>query len=125
MASRTQALVQQSGIFAVSILAETQVEIFDRFAGFDRTHDHERFAELTTITAVTGAPIFSDGLAWVDCRVVARHPGPTYTIFVGEVVAAGLGRDAEAAPLIYFRRQRRELRELSAGATQPVLSRVL
>jgi flavin reductase (DIM6/NTAB) family NADH-FMN oxidoreductase RutF len=115
-ASRTQDLVQQSAVFAVSILAESQVEIFERFAGFDRSYDHDRFVGLTTIMAVTGAPIFPDALAWVDCRVVARHPGTTYTIFVGEVLAAGLGRAAESAPLIYFRRQRHQLRELSTSA---------
>jgi flavin reductase (DIM6/NTAB) family NADH-FMN oxidoreductase RutF len=109
LATRTHALVTRGGLFAVSILNQHQVEHFERFAGFNRAHDHDRFAGLATATAVTGAPIFPDALAWVDCRVVARHEGVTYTIFVGEVVAASLGSEAEAPPLVYFKRQRRQL----------------
>jgi len=107
--TRTLPVVEQSGIFAVSILSQEQVPIFERFAGFDRTHDADRFAGLATTTATTGAPVFPDALAWVDCRVVARHPGETYTIFVGEVLDASLGAAAEASPLIYFRRRPRQI----------------
>lgn len=108
-ASRTHDVIDGSGLFAVSILAEAQAAIFERFAGFDRLHDDDRFAGLTTTTAVTGVPIFPGGLAWVDCRVVARHAGQGYTIFVGEVVAASLGEASESPPLIYFRRRPRRL----------------
>lgn len=105
-ASRSHDLIDRSGVFAVSILSSEQTAIFERFAGFDRTFDHDRFAGLTTVPAPeSGLPIFPDGLAWVDCRVVARHPGAGYTIFVGEVRAASLGEGAEGSPLLYFRRQ--------------------
>jgi 3-hydroxy-9,10-secoandrosta-1,3,5(10)-triene-9,17-dione monooxygenase reductase component len=107
--SRTHDLVNRAGHFAVSILSERHDIVFERFAGFDRTSDADRFAGLTTITAVTGAPILLDSLAWVDCRVVESHPGATYTIFVGEILAAGLGTSADVPPLIYYRRQRRHL----------------
>lgn len=107
--SRTREFVNTSGIFAVSILAESQVEIFERFAGIDRSHDRDRFEGLKTVTAVTGAPILPDAIAWVDCRVVARHPGHGYTIFVAEVVAASLGEAAETGPLVYFRRRHHHL----------------
>ena len=104
-ASRTRALVDAAGIFAASILSADQTTIFERFAGRDPVHDDDRFAGLTVAEAVTGAPVFPEALAWVDCKVVARHPGATYTIFVGEVLAAGLGSAAERAPLVYFRRE--------------------
>ncbi len=105
-ASRSHDLIERSGVFAVSILSGEQTAIFERFAGFDRTFDHDRFAGLTTAPAPeTGLPIFPEGLAWVDCQVVARHPGAGYTIFVGEVRAASLGANAEGSPLLYFRRQ--------------------
>jgi flavin reductase (DIM6/NTAB) family NADH-FMN oxidoreductase RutF len=108
-ACRTHRIVDQSGVFAASILSEEQITIFERFAGFDRGHDDDRFAGLRTTVALTGAPIFPDALAWMDCRVVARHAGQNYTIFVGEIVAASLGAAAESSPLVYFRRQRRHL----------------
>ena len=112
LATRTYTYVEQIGIFAASILREDQVTIFERFAGIDRSHDDDRFAGLTATTAETGCQVFPDALAWLDCRVVARHPGPTYMIFVGEILAAGLGSAAEAPPLVYFRRQRRQLADL-------------
>jgi flavin reductase (DIM6/NTAB) family NADH-FMN oxidoreductase RutF len=103
-ASRTRALVEEAGFFAASILAHDQQHIFARFAGHDPEHDDDRFAGLLVTEHITGAPIFPQALAWVDCRVVERHHGTTYTIFVGEVVAAGLGQADEQAPLVYFRR---------------------
>jgi flavin reductase (DIM6/NTAB) family NADH-FMN oxidoreductase RutF len=104
-ATKMHDIIDRQGLFAVSILSHEQVAIFDRFAGFDRNFDHDRFAGLTTTTAVTGMPVLPDALAWVDCRVVDRHLGRGYTIFVGEVVAAALGEAAEDSPLIYFRRR--------------------
>ena len=108
-ASRTRVLVDAAGVFAASILAADQMTVFERFTGRDLAHDDDRFAGLTVAAEVTGAPVFPEAVAWVDCRVVARHPGATYTIFVGEVLAAGLGSAAEAPPLVYFRRERRWL----------------
>ncbi len=103
--SRTRDIIDRGGIFAVSILSGAQTTIFERFAGLDRAFDNDRFADLATTETPNGLPIFPDALAWVDCRVVARHPGAGYTIFVGEVVAASLGEAAEDAPLVYFRRR--------------------
>ena len=111
--SRTHAVVAESGVFAISILSQEQVEVFERFAGFTPSHEGNRFAGLATMSATTGVPVFPDGLAWLDCRVVRQHPGEGYTIFVGEVVEASLGSGAEGLPLIYFRRRRHHLREAS------------
>jgi flavin reductase (DIM6/NTAB) family NADH-FMN oxidoreductase RutF len=114
--SRTREIIERSGVFAVSILSEAQTAIFERFAGLDRAFDHDRFAGLATVEAPSGMPVFAEGLAWVDCRVVARHPGEGYTIFVGEVVEAALGEAAESAPLVYFRRRPRALAATEAEA---------
>jgi flavin reductase (DIM6/NTAB) family NADH-FMN oxidoreductase RutF len=117
-ASRTGALVEAAGVFAASILGAEQGALFERFAGRDPAHDADRFAGLAVAAAATGAPIFPEAVAWVDCRVVARHPGATYTLFVGEVVAAGLGRAAEASPLVYYRRERRRLLDPAASQSR-------
>lgn len=107
--SRMHGIVATRGQFAVSILSAAQRELFERFAGIDRTFDQNRFFGLSYATAVTGMPIFPEGIAWVDCEVAERHPGPSYSIFVGRIVAAGLGAASEEAPLVYYRRQAREL----------------
>lgn len=87
---RTHGLVQQSGSFAVSFLREGQEWISDRFAGRD-TENKDRFEGLATFTAVTGAPILADNVGHLDCVVVAAHPAGNHTLFVAEVVAAGVG----------------------------------
>jgi len=104
--SRTHALVQAAGSFGVTILASSQREISDRFAG--RTPDEtDRFAGLETETLQTGAPLLTGGLAWFDCRVEQALPVGTHTLFVGRVVAARAFGEGE--PLLYYDRAYRTL----------------
>ena len=111
---RTHALVDQSGVFAISFLREGQAWISDRFAGRDTEHS-DRFEGLATYTAVTGAPILADNLGHLDCVVTAGHEAGDHTIFVAEVVSAavgsawaGAGSDGHmhgsVGPLLYFDR---------------------
>jgi flavin reductase (DIM6/NTAB) family NADH-FMN oxidoreductase RutF len=44
---------------------------------------------------VTGAPIFDEAIAYVDCEVREHHDLGTHTLFIGEVVDAAI-RDDEA-----------------------------
>jgi flavin reductase (DIM6/NTAB) family NADH-FMN oxidoreductase RutF len=108
--TRTFPMVRESGIFAVSILSGTQEDTFWTFAGRKGDPAADRFAEIESFDAVTGAPILRHSIAWMDCRVVAEHPGGnTHSIFVGEVVAADFGDDESIAPLVYFNRKVRHL----------------
>jgi flavin reductase (DIM6/NTAB) family NADH-FMN oxidoreductase RutF len=43
----------------------------------------------------TGVPIFTEAVAWMECAVRSAHDLGTHTLFVGEIVAAGVN-DAEA-----------------------------
>lgn len=99
-------LEQEGASFAVNILHEDQVELSNRFAW---VKDEDRFAEGEWGTATTGAPVLLDALAWLDCRIVARYPAGTHTIYVGEVVASAEPGDG-AAPLVYWDRGYRRLK---------------
>jgi flavin reductase (DIM6/NTAB) family NADH-FMN oxidoreductase RutF len=46
---------------------------------------------------VTGAPIFEESLAWMDCEVRHSIDLGTHTFFVGEVVDAGVKDDERQA----------------------------
>ncbi len=92
--------IAASGHFAVSILAKDGIEHGMRFAGMVDVED--RFAGVDTMTATTGAPVLADALAWLDCKVWAEHDGGDHTIFVGEVLAAGVAPGR--APLLYHDR---------------------
>jgi flavin reductase (DIM6/NTAB) family NADH-FMN oxidoreductase RutF len=101
----SDSLLQASGAYAVHFLRDDQHELSDRFAG--RLGEVDRFEGLTLHTAATGAPILDDCLAWLDCRVVSTQVVGDHTLFVGEVVAAGV-IDA-AKPLIYWNADYRRL----------------
>ena len=104
--SRTHELVAQSNAFGVTILAEGQQEISDRFAG--RMPDTEdRLAGLETETLVTGAPFIKGGLAYLDCRVSQTIEVGTNTLYLAEVVSAR--GDGEGRPLVYHDREYRKL----------------
>jgi flavin reductase (DIM6/NTAB) family NADH-FMN oxidoreductase RutF len=45
----------------------------------------------------TGAPIFDEALAWLDCEVRQSIDLGTHTLFVGEVVDAGVNDDEKRA----------------------------
>jgi 3-hydroxy-9,10-secoandrosta-1,3,5(10)-triene-9,17-dione monooxygenase reductase component len=86
-------------VFAVNILREDQEELADRFA----KSKEDRFAVGTWTTAVTGAPILQEALAWLDCTIYARHPMGGNTIYIGDVQATCV-TDPEPKPLVYWNR---------------------
>lgn len=105
----THEAILTSGRFAVSILHAEQVELGKRFAGMIPEIE-DRFAGLETFAAETGCPVLSDALAWVDCQVRRVYDGSDHSIFVGEVLASGVGDAAQAeTPLLYYNRQWRAL----------------
>jgi flavin reductase (DIM6/NTAB) family NADH-FMN oxidoreductase RutF len=98
--SRTHSFTKASAYFAINFLTENQFQWSDRFAGRQPESD-DRFAGIQLVTGVTGAPIFADCLAWLECRVTASHAAGDHTIFVADVVAGNIGTSDR--PLIYYR----------------------
>ena len=106
--SRTHSLVSQANAFAVTILAENQQEVSERFAG--RVPDAEdRLAGIETETMVTGAPFIKGGLAYLDCRVTQSIGIGSNTLFLAEVVAAR--GNGDGSPLIYHDRMYQKLND--------------
>jgi flavin reductase (DIM6/NTAB) family NADH-FMN oxidoreductase RutF len=102
--TRTSHLVEQSGIFAVTILSALQQPLAELFAGrVDAGAD--RMTGLETFTLATGAPLIHGGIAFVDCRVVHRYPMALSTLYIGQVLEARVIPPGEAlAPLVYVNR---------------------
>ena len=48
---------------------------------------------------VTGSPVLIDPPAWIECRVVEEIKRGDHTIFVAEVIGAGVRRDEEPLTL--------------------------
>jgi flavin reductase (DIM6/NTAB) family NADH-FMN oxidoreductase RutF len=109
--TRTHGLVASAGAFGVSILSQEQRALSDRFAGRE-SEKSDRFDGVDTFTMETGSPILSQALAFFDCRVSATYDAGTHTLFVGEVLAAGLPGENTKQPLVYFNRNYRRLTDL-------------
>ena len=69
--NRGHAMLENSdAVFAVNVLTVSQSALSNNFAW----GDHDRFAEsgVDWKTAVTGAPILEDSLAYLDCTIYSR-----------------------------------------------------
>lgn len=89
-------LLNTSPGFTVNVLEAQQEALSRRFAGpFD-----DRFAGVGYRMGDLGHPVLDDVLAWLECRLVARHPAGDHTILIGQVEHAGV-RDGR--PLLYYR----------------------
>lgn len=100
--ARTHRLVIESGVFAITILDQSQIAISDRFAG-RHTERLDRFLNVDTFTLATGAPLIRGGLVSFDCQVCDTHAIGQHTLFIGQVLAVQIGDGKQ--PLIYFNRQ--------------------
>ena len=62
----------------------------------------DKFAGVDWRSGLTGAPIVSGGLAYVDCHLYNEHDAGDHTIAVGEVKDFSLV-NGDAPPLLYWR----------------------
>ncbi len=106
-------LLEEEGVaFAVNILPQDKSELSNRFAWIK---DEDRFAVGDWGTAVSGAPILKDAVAWLDCTMYAKYEAGTHTIYIGEVQASDVPQP-DAAPLIYWNRGYRQLKIADADS---------
>jgi flavin reductase (DIM6/NTAB) family NADH-FMN oxidoreductase RutF len=100
--THTYDVVVKSGMFSVTILTAAQKELSDRFAG-KMPNIINRFEGVSTETVSLDAPVFKDGMAYFDCRVVNSIPVGENTLFLAEVLdARGEGK---GDPLVYHNRE--------------------
>jgi len=99
--ARTHDLILKSRTFGLTMLSAEQTHISDLFAG-KMPGIEDRFGGLETQTLVTGAPLLSAGLAWLDCRVVETFDAVSSTLFIAEALAAQVTGNGQ--PLVYHNR---------------------
>ena len=105
--SESKDWIAESGILAVNILSDDQEFLAERFAA-RAPIVNAHFDGVPYHTAITGAPILVDSLAWYDCHVEATHDGGDHTIFIGRVEVVGFGAEGKQ-PLVYFANRYRQL----------------
>lgn len=94
-------LVNRSRTFTVNILSDTQTEMAENLAG--KLHGAERMSSLAVQTLTSGASALTEGLAWLDCRVVHTYAAGINTLFVAEVTSAHVRSTDD--PLVYHDRE--------------------
>jgi flavin reductase (DIM6/NTAB) family NADH-FMN oxidoreductase RutF len=68
----TAELVQTSGVFGLHLLRSDQTAAALDFA-IGSGRDRDKLAERPLRPSATGVPLLADCLAWLECRVFARH----------------------------------------------------
>ncbi len=97
----THRLISASGAFTVNLWDSEDTRVFVKFSkpAVD-DGDGDTLNGRSVTTATTGAPVFDEAIAWIDCEVRHRLDLGTHTLFVGEVVDASIrDDDARAAAM--------------------------
>lgn len=100
----TGAMVLEQKQFAVNILSSGQQDVSNQFAG-GRSQE-ERYANVAWEAGENGAPLLTDALASLECKVVDQVLAGTHWIVIGEVQKV-VCRNGE--PLLYYSSAYRQL----------------
>ena len=87
--SVTHRLIGSGNSFTVNLWDAEDTKVFVKFSK-PATRVDESLNGRAVSTATTGAPVFAEALAWMDCEVRQAIDFGTHTFFVGEVVDAAL-----------------------------------
>ena len=105
--TRTHKLMAEAGTFAVSILAEDQQNLANRFGG-GVPDQGERMEGIPYKLGELGSPIIENCLGHMECSTYAAVPAGTHTVFVGEVINWSIFEGRR--PLVYWQRSYRSIK---------------
>ena len=94
----THRLITAGGSFTVNLWSADDTRVFVKFskpAAFDAAA--MTLNGRSVHAGRTGAPVFDEAIAYVDCEVRAANDLGTHTLFIGEVVDAGVTDDEARA----------------------------
>ncbi|HEX9855053.1 MAG TPA: flavin reductase family protein [Acidimicrobiia bacterium] len=94
----TNRLIRDGGSFTVNLWDREDTRPFVKFSK-PATREGDTLNGRPFRESVTGAPIFTEAAAWLDCRVWRTVDLGTHDLFIGEVVDAGFGPVDEEAPV--------------------------
>lgn len=95
----THRLISDGGSFTVNLWDADDTRVFVKFSK-PATKEGDTLNGRAVRAGSTGAPIFEEALAWLDCEVRQSHDLGTHTLFIGEVVDAGINDDDARAATI-------------------------
>jgi flavin reductase (DIM6/NTAB) family NADH-FMN oxidoreductase RutF len=84
----THRLITESGVFTINLWSPDDTRTFVKFSK-PATKEDMTLNGRPIREGVTGAPLFDEAIAWLECEVRHTLDLGTHTLFVGEIVAAG------------------------------------
>jgi flavin reductase (DIM6/NTAB) family NADH-FMN oxidoreductase RutF len=94
-AQHTHDLLESGSVFSLNFLDTSQEELARKFT---QTLEHENGmvgGSPYTVGGATGAPLFVEAFAHLECRVLGSLEAGDHTVYLGEVAAANLVRPAD------------------------------
>lgn len=91
-AAVTHRLISDGGSFTVNLWDSENTRPFVKFSK-PAAKDGMELNGYPISEGATGAPIFKDSIAWMECEVRQAVDCGTHTFFIGELVAAGVNDD--------------------------------
>jgi flavin reductase (DIM6/NTAB) family NADH-FMN oxidoreductase RutF len=88
----THRLIREGRCFTVNLWDAEDTKVFVKFSK-PAKDDGDTLNGRPVRVARTGAPVFAEALAWLDCEVRHELDLGSHTLFVGEVVDAALVDD--------------------------------
>ncbi len=88
----THRLIAEGGSFTINLWDSEETRPFVKFSK-PATDDGETLNGRPVRNGTTGAPIFDEALAWMECEVRQAHDLGTHTLFIGELIDAAINDD--------------------------------
>lgn len=97
----TNSCIENSGMFAVSILSETSdASLIGRF-GFQSGKDINKFDGID-FDVKSDLPIITDSCGYIVCKVIDKMETSTHTVFLGEVIDGDVIGSSPAMTYAYY-----------------------
>ncbi len=95
--SHLHAVIEAAGTFALNVLGADQKPIASDFFRPSQREGSTINGHAFETGPVTGSPLLTELPAWVECRVVGSVKQGDHSVYVAEVVEAGLRSDGAKA----------------------------
>ena len=87
--------IKDTGVFAVNIIGKEQINTAFNFFKSHEREGNSIGGETFEDGAETGCPLFLNSPAWWECKIVGEVAHGDHTLFVGEVLEAGVREEDE------------------------------
>jgi flavin reductase (DIM6/NTAB) family NADH-FMN oxidoreductase RutF len=91
----------EGSVFVLNILEENQTDLIAHFGrGFGP--NEPAFTDLEVERSPAGLPVLTEALAFLECRLVARHAAGDHELFIAQVIDGRLLN--EGHPMVHVRK---------------------